>query len=171
MERLKSPTPARSREPVGHTCQWQCQSHPLCSCMLIILKLTKSHIRWQHSLQWWVLSHSHPHVAELAEVKSLHQGKVFEMDKLKQEMDKLKQKLEERHTSVAKVWSLLVVLLTMSSFHRQVGISSANVFSPLFQWRYQLPLTMQQFKPTIYQQLKVCLSSYTHAHTACMLVG
>ena len=84
-----------------------------------------------------MLYHSHPHVAHVAElgaVKILYRGKVFEMDKLKQEMDKLKQKLEASQTSVTKVCSLLVVLfLTMSSFHGQVGIHSVHVFSLLFQ--------------------------------------
>ena len=57
------------------------------------------------------MSHSHSHVAELAEVKSLYQEKGFEMDKLKQEMDKLKRKLEENQTSDSKVCiSFLVVL-------------------------------------------------------------
>ena len=43
-----------------------------------------------------LLSHTDPHVAELAETKRLYQGKVFEMDKLKQ-------KLEESQESVVKV--------------------------------------------------------------------
>ena len=37
----------------------------------------------------------------------MYQGKVFEMDKLKQELDKPKLKLESSQTSVAKVCSLL----------------------------------------------------------------
>ena len=45
----------------------------------------------------------HPLVAELAEVKRLYQGKLFEMSKLKQ-------KLEESQTSLNKVCSLLAVL-------------------------------------------------------------
>ena len=56
-------------------------------------------------------------------------------------------------------------VLTLSSSHEQVGINSVHVFSLLFHWRYQLPLLMQQYKPTIYQQLKVCWSFCTHAHS------
>ena len=54
---------------------------------------------------------------------------------------------------------------TVSSFHGQLGIHSVHVFFLLFQWRYQLPLLMQQYKPTTYQQLRVCWSFYTHAHS------
>ena len=56
-------------------------------------------------------------------------------------------------------------ILTISSFHGKVGNNSVHVLSLLLQWRYQLPLLMQQYKPTTYQQLMVCLSFYTHAHS------
>ena len=42
MQRLKRPPATRSREPVRHTCQWQCQGYPLCSWISIIVKLTKT---------------------------------------------------------------------------------------------------------------------------------
>ena len=51
-----------------------------------------------------LLSHYHPHLAELAEVKKMYEVKVFEMGKLKQ-------KLEVRQTSVAKVCSLQPVVV------------------------------------------------------------
>ena len=44
-----------------------------------------------------------PHIVDLTEVMRMYEGKVFELDKLKQ-------KLEESETSVAKVCSLLIVL-------------------------------------------------------------
>ena len=49
------------------------------------------------------LSRIHSHVAELAEMKRLYQGKVSEISELKQ-------KLEESQTSLNKVCSLLVAL-------------------------------------------------------------
>ena len=65
----------------------------------------------------YCLSPIHPHVAELAEVKRLYQGKVFQMSKLKQ-------KLEESQTSLDKVCSFpSCPVLRMSSFVEQVGIS------------------------------------------------
>ena len=51
----------------------------------------------------YCLSPIHSHVAELAEVKRLYQGKVFEMSKLKQNS-------EDSQTSLDKVCSLLAVL-------------------------------------------------------------
>ena len=51
----------------------------------------------------YFLSPIYPHVAELVEVKRLHEGKVFEIRKLKQ-------KMEESQTSLDKVCSSLAVL-------------------------------------------------------------
>ena len=51
----------------------------------------------------YFLSSIHPHVAELAEGKRLHEGKVFEIRKLKQ-------KPEESQISLDKACSLLAVL-------------------------------------------------------------
>ena len=59
-------------------------------------------------------------IAKLAEMKRMYEGKVFEVDKFKQEVDKLKQKLEESETAVVKVCSLLVVMF------KNVIISWAN---------------------------------------------
>ena len=71
-------------------------------------------------------SHSNPHVAELAAVKSSYVGKVIEMDKRQE-------KLAESQTSVAKVLIPSCPVLAMSSFRVQVGIYSVYAFSFLFQ--------------------------------------
>ena len=66
--------------------------------MLIIVKLANrtSQQTAFFAMVGIILSHSHPHVAELGAVK--------------EEMDKMKQKMESSQTSVAKVCSLLAVL-------------------------------------------------------------
>ena len=66
----------------------------------------------------YCLSRIHPHVAELAEVKRLYQGKV-------PEMSKLKQKLDDSQTSLNNVCCSFAScpLFRMSSFAEQVGIS------------------------------------------------
>ena len=62
---------------------------------------------------------------------------------------------------------LLVVLfenvnIPCASGH--LGAITLNVFCLLLQRRYQLPLMTQQYKPTSYQWLKVCLHLHTCTH-------
>ena len=52
--------------------------------------------------QCLLMSNFHTHVVDLAKVKRMYEGKVFEIDKWEQ-------KLEESQTPVAKVYTLLVV--------------------------------------------------------------
>ena len=66
----------------------------------------------------------HSHVAELAEVKRLYQGKVSEMSKLKQ-------KLEDSQTSLNKVCSLLAVLF-LECHHLLSKWASLSYYNNLF---------------------------------------